>query len=513
MGEVASDLNAAVFRRLNRGVMAANAAAAVVVTAYTMLLPSGARVHGSTMQHNLISAALLVVYLGIALPSGSAVGARMTKRGCAYLDEGREPTDEERRLLLRAPGAVALLSLSFWIGAAVIFGALNLAFDHSGYQTARTLVSCTLGGLVTAALVFFLVERILQPLFADALGGEAPERPVTIGIRPRLLLAWALGSGVPLLGILLAPVGLRHSSWHLVVLPMAVLGFIGLCTGGLLLWSAARAIADPLEAVRLGLARLERGELDVEVTVDDGGEIGMLQSGFNHTVAGLRQRRRLEELFGRHVGAEVAAKAVDRGVALGGERAEASMLFVDLAGSTAFANSHAPETVVAALNAFFSVVVRAVHAEGGWVNKFEGDAALCVFGVPAGPDDHAARALRAARTLRQELLALAATMPGVDAGIGVSAGAVVAGNIGAEERYEYTVIGAPVNEASRLTEQAKLRLGRVLASEDVVQRAGDEATNWAVADELHLRGVTLPVMAFEPRLQPVDERTTPSVSA
>ena len=90
----------------------------------------------------------------------------------------------------------------------------------------------------------------------------------------------------------------------------------------------------------------------------------LLQSGFNHTVAGLRERRRLEELFGRHVGAEVARKALDRGVALGGERAEASMLFVDLAGSTAFANSHAPETVVAALSCAAPSAVGYVMAAG-----------------------------------------------------------------------------------------------------------------------------------------------------
>src|SRR5207245_5715804 len=122
----------------------------------------------------------------------------------------------------------------------------------------------------------------------------------------------------------------------------------------------------------------------------------------------------------------------------------ATALFVALIGSTSLAQSRAPEDVVAILNALFTAVVSAVGAEAGWVNKFEGDGALCIFGAPDAQPDHAARALRAARSLHAEL----AQLDDVDVGIGVSTGLVVAGNVGAEQRYEYTVIGDPVNEAA-----------------------------------------------------------------
>src|SRR5207244_1877997 len=148
--------------------------------------------------------------------------------------------------------------------------------------------------------------------------------------------------------------------------------------------------------------------------------------------------------------------------------------------------------------AFFECVVSRIGAEGGWVNKFEGDGALCVFGAPAEQPDHAARALRAARTLRRELLALSAQYPGLDGAIGVSSGGAVAGNIGSVERYEYTVVGDPVNEAARLTDEAKQRLGRVLASEESIERARSEAPHWTVADELVLRGRQQPTLAYEP---------------
>jgi adenylate cyclase len=173
-------------------------------------------------------------------------------------------------------------------------------------------------------------------------------------------------------------------------------------------------------------------------------------------------------------------------------------MFVDLVGSTRLAEVQGAEVVVRTLNAFFEVVVDVVTAEGGWVNKFEGDGALCIFGAPADQPDHAARALRAAHTLRKELLALAGTNAEVDGAIGVSSGLAVAGNVGTAQRYEYTVIGDPVNEAARLTDHAKSRLGRVLASAETIARSADEGRRWGAVGELALRGRSSPTWAYEP---------------
>ena len=149
------------------------------------------------------------------------------------------------------------------------------------------------------------------------------------------------------------------------------------------------------------------------------------------------------------------------------------------------------------LNSFFAGVVRCVGAEGGYVSKFEGDGALCVFGAPIPQDDHAERALRAARALRLELRSLSES---IDAAIGISSGHVVAGNIGAANRYEYTIIGDAVNEASRLCDEAKNRHTRVLAGERTLDRCGSEAANWGHSGNIHLRGRARPTVAFEPGL-------------
>ena len=154
--------------------------------------------------------------------------------------------------------------------------------------------------------------------------------------------------------------------------------------------------------------------------------------------------------------------------------------------------------MVRTLNAYFDAVVRVVSAEGGWVNKFEGDGALCVFGAPATQPDHAARALRSARALHLEIEMLAPAFPGLDAAIGVSSGVLVAGNVGTEQRYEYTLIGRPVNEAARLTDLAKGRPGRVLAGQGATDRAGDEMGRWVSAGTVALRGQSTPVAIYEP---------------
>jgi len=206
----------------------------------------------------------------------------------------------------------------------------------------------------------------------------------------------------------------------------------------------------------------------------------------------------MRDLFGRHVGADVARRALDGGVRLGGEARDIAVLFVDIIGSTTLAENRPPEEVVALLNDVFAAVVDAASGESGWVNKFEGDAALCVFGAPVGGAEHAACALRAARELREHLRRLGERHPGLDAGIGVSSGVAVAGNVGTEERYEYTVIGDPVNQAARLTDEAKHRLGRVLASEEAIARADGESRSWSVADEVLLRGRTDPTLVYEP---------------
>jgi len=456
---------------------------------------TGANIKGQPT-FGVIDVVTLCVYLSVSLTLGGWWCTRQYKLATSWLVDGRAPTATEQRLTLAQPWRQALVGMLGWLGAAAIWSLLT-GLAHPFAYTIRVALSIVLGGLATSALTYFLVEWTLRPIVALALAGHVPDGSVAPGVRTKLLLSWALGADV-----FLVMAGLTFLGRPVHQPPSAgAIWFIvgaGLVAGTLVLHVAARSLADPLRQLRTAVGRVQRGDLDVEVAVNDGGEVGLLQAGFNKMVVGLRERRTLEDLFGRHVGEEVARQALERGVGLGGERREVGVLFVDVIGSTGLAQSQSPDRVVELLNQFFDSIVRVVAAEGGWVNKFEGDGALCVFGAPVSREDYAVRALRAARTIRQELLALSAVQPGLDAAVGVSAGTVVAGNIGAEQRYEYTVIGTPVNEAARLTDEAKQRLGRVLASEEAVARADGEASSWMVVDELRLRGRSEPILVYEP---------------
>jgi adenylate cyclase len=210
----------------------------------------------------------------------------------------------------------------------------------------------------------------------------------------------------------------------------------------------------------------------------------------------VRERVRFRDMFGRHVGEDVAREAMEREEGLGGETREVAVLFTDMTGSTELAASRPPGEVVDVLNEFFGVVVETVDEHGGWVNKFEGDAALAVFGAPQEVEDAAGRALAAGREMATRL---AEEVSEIAAGIGVSFGTVVAGNIGGAKRFEYTVIGDAVNEAARLVELAKDEEGRILASATAVESASDgEAKRWRVAEEVELRGRSEPTRLARP---------------
>ena len=428
---------------------------------------------------------------------GTAWSRRVDAPTRAWLMAGRSPDARERELALREPLLLATVGAVLWVAGAGVFAALNTPSSPAlALQVGGTIL---LGGLATCALVYLLAERLLRPVAALALTAETPHRPVVPGILTRMLLAWAFGTGIAVLGTGLVAteflLGGTTSPGRLAA-TVLFLSVVALAAGLVTALFAARSVADPVNSVRRALAEVEHGNVAVEVPVYDGSEVGLLQAGFNRMVAELRERDRLRDLFGRHVGEDVAREALARGVELGGEVREVGALFVDLIGSTALAATRHPSVVVEMLNRFFALVVDVVTTHGGWVNKFEGDGALCVFGAPTPQPDAATCALTAARALNARLRR---ELPDVPAAIGVSAGTVVAGNVGAAERFEYTVIGDPVNAAARLTELAKAMPSRLLASESIISRVDRaEAERWRLGESVVLRGSPAPTRVATP---------------
>jgi adenylate cyclase len=476
-------------RRLTLALVISNVAGAIDVFYFlAFLLPVQGEDDPAHMR--LVNGVVFVPLLILGVGIGKYVGVRIGRPVISWLESGRPPTDAARVAALRQPLWLMYLNGSLWVGAAVVFGLLNLTTSpRVACDVALTVV---LGGFTTCTVAYLLAERIMRPVVSRAMDGAMEPPPVLLGVKPRLLLAWGVGSGIPLVGIAMSLYGPEGTT--LGRNGIAFLVLLGLTVGFFSITAAAGAVSDPVRSVADALRDVGQGQLDASVPVYDASEVGRLQSGFNEMVEGLRERERMRDLFGRQVGDDVARLAIERGAELGGELRDVAVLFVDIVGSTELAQKLDPQEVVRRLNAFFAVVIDVVREHGGWVNKFEGDAALCIFGAPIEQPDPGSCALSAARELAGRLGRL-----DVDAAIGVCAGPVVAGHVGAESRFEYTVIGDPVNAAARLTELAKSSDCSVLADASVLTAGSQEAEHWIAGEEVVLRGRTAVTRLARPR--------------
>jgi len=465
-----------------------NVIGAIIVAALTLVIIPGEDIN---RDFGVAMAIATPTYVLVAVLFGATYGTVSAIRGLQWALREHEPTEAERAAALRLPWRLSAMQLLLWGAAAVLYPVLAIVLQPRAVLSVAAAV--VIAGLVVSTIAYLIAEFILRPVAARALDGQVDVRRGGMGVQRRMLVFWGLGTAAPVLGLVVGAIVVltspeaRTSQFAIVVLGLS--GVI-LAFGLLVTDLTARSVVNPLQSVTDALTRVRDGDYDVEVVVYDGTELGTLQSGFNDMAQGLREREAIRDMFGRHVGREVAEAAVLADVELGGETRVVSVLFVDLVSSTTYATQHSAGDVVGVLNRFFGVVVEEVDRHHGLVNKFMGDAVLAIFGAPVAREDHAAQALAAARSMAARL---AEEVPEVGAGIGVATGEVVAGNIGDESRFEYTVIGDAVNSASRLTDLAKDVPGHVLVMQATVDAAGsEEAAQGSPSDPVTLRGRTTP---------------------
>jgi class 3 adenylate cyclase len=287
-------------------------------------------------------------------------------------------------------------------------------------------------------------------------------------------------------------------------LGIAVLAAIGVATTislelTLLL---TRSIMQPLSDLQRATDAVRAGDYEVAVPVTTGDEIGDLAASFNDMVTGLRERERIRQAFGTYLDHDVAEYILSDGFSERGEVLDVSILFCDVKNFTSFAESAAASEVVACLNALFEVVVPEIAAEGGHVDKFEGDGLMAVFGAPQRFHDHADRALRAAveidRRVNRE------GEGGVfEIGIGVNTGPVVAGSIGGAGRLNFSVIGDAVNVAARV-EQATRDTGDSVLITAATREELHEDCELEDRGERELRGLERPIALYALPAEPGD---------
>ncbi|MBV8966999.1 MAG: adenylate/guanylate cyclase domain-containing protein [Mycobacteriaceae bacterium] len=459
--------------------------ACVAATAIVIPLGGFSRIgaRGFFTETNVAAAVVLTLLGTVAV---AIAGVRNITPTLRWFVPGRAPSPDQRRAAMRLVGRQSAILAATWAISGTVITLINL---KAGAAVAvPTFLGVVLGAAAAVGIGLLLTQDALRPILAAT--SQGTEGWVTVpSVLARLVGMWILCTALPS-GIIAALILIRANGWIVaksapIELPILVAAAAAVLLGLPVMMLTSRSISVPLREVVTAMARVKQGQLDTSVGVYERSEIGQLQTGFNQMVAGLAERERLRDLFGRHVGTNVARRAVEEGASMSGGVQEAAILYIDLVGSTPLAASSPPQQVAEVLNGFFRIVVDAVDEHDGLINKFEGDAALAVFGAPLRTSGAASAALATARSLAVQL----GQLPRVDFGIGVSAGQVFAGNIGAENRYEYTVIGDPVNEAARLADLAKTSEERILSSAAAIERADPgERRHWATRGTKVLRG-------------------------
>jgi class 3 adenylate cyclase len=412
-------------------------------------------------------------------------------------------------VLPRIFGPHALVAtLAFYLLVSWANRALNLGIPSSHFPI-YWLLNLTVVPVGHAVYEYHATERLIQPLLARFLAERKekldPTRLVRVTLGARLFLFSLLLALAPFVIVAFVffqrwratgmdiPEGLAAHLW-------AVGGALTLLLV-LLLALVSREVGEQTRAITGALDRIAAGELEATAPVRSTSEFGRIALEVNEMAAGLRERQQLRDLFGAYMTRDLAAQLLDPTRLAATERRGVTVLFVDLRDFTALSTQHPAETVVVLLNKFFAEAVTAIAEERGHVNKFLGDGILAVFGAPVELADAADRALRAALELRRRLVRLnrelqSSGLPALKMGAALHSGEVIVGTLGVpEHKLEYTVIGEPVNLASRL-EALNKRFGTdILLSQET---AAELHSSFALRQlpPTEVRGIPRPVGVF-----------------
>ncbi len=217
----------------------------------------------------------------------------------------------------------------------------------------------------------------------------------------------------------------------------------------------ARSVTRPILDLAIRVKHIEEGDYGQSVKVRGKDEISQLAGSVNNMALGLAEKEKVRDLLGKVVSHEIAEELLSKKIELGGEEKVVTVLFADIKGFTTLCETSAPEAVLTVLNRYLSEITKVIEDNHGVVDKYTGDSVMALFGAPLTRPNDAENAVRAALAIQECMVKLnsinrAEGMALMEAGIGIHTGLVVAGNLGSQNRLNYTVIGDSVNLSARL---------------------------------------------------------------
>ncbi|MCL8267688.1 HAMP domain-containing protein [Leptospira weilii] len=230
---------------------------------------------------------------------------------------------------------------------------------------------------------------------------------------------------------------------------------IALCLALLIVFFFAKTITKPLLHLLQATTEIARGNFKIRISSTTKDEVGLLTNYFVDMGKGLEEREKVKDALGRFVNKEIAEMVLKHELTLGGERKMCAIFFSDIRSFTSISEKLQPEEVVEFLNEYMTEMVHCVNETHGIVDKFIGDAIMATWGAAKTSDKDAENAINGSLMMREALLKFnqgrgGDKKPIIQIGCGLNYGPVIAGQIGSEQRLEYTVIGDAVNLASRV---------------------------------------------------------------
>jgi adenylate cyclase len=417
-------------------------------------------------------------------------------------DRGRATAVEAWSAAARLPLAMLRHRRLYAIGAAGAAAAdlvLAAQLDLRAYEAALLFPASYLLYVSSVILRYTALELGIRPVLEDIGRGlpvTSPSELAGVSLHRRLVVT------VPMVtwGACMIVAGLvTDDSRDLNTIGATSLIAFGV-TAAISTWLSlvlADAVSAPVVELRDATRMVGTGDLAVRVPVVSTDETGELAASFNAMVAGLGERERLREAFGAFVDPALTERVLAEGTDLHGELVEVTLLFLDVRGFTAVAESSPAHDVVARLNALYEAVVPVILGHGGHANKFIGDGLLAVFGAPERRADHAGRAVAAAREIAA--LVRRGEGGGLRVGVGVNSGRVVVGTIGGGGRRDFTVIGDPVNTVVRVEAATRLTGDDVLVTDTTLRGLDDARDDFEERPGVPLKGKTAPVRLYAPR--------------